>query len=188
MARPKDPEKRTAILDAAVHEIAATGIGAPTARIAKRAGIAEGTLFTYFSSKEELLNELYVALKTEFYTLVNTGFPHTANLERRAHHLWATYLNWAIAFPQRRQVSVQLNLAHFISEDARARASADRGPVYDTLAALDEQNSLRSLPHGAAAAMMSALQEAAMNLVAQTPEQRQTILEGMFQLFWRAVR
>ena len=52
MARPKDPEKHRAILDAAVEEIAETGLGAPTAKIAKRAGIAEGTLFTYFATKK----------------------------------------------------------------------------------------------------------------------------------------
>jgi len=62
MARVKSPEKRSAILEVAVHEIADTGLGAPTAKIAQRAGIAAGTLFTYFSNKEELLNELYLEL------------------------------------------------------------------------------------------------------------------------------
>ena len=36
------------------------GIGhAPTSAIAAAAGVAEGTLFTYFKTKDELLNELY---------------------------------------------------------------------------------------------------------------------------------
>ena len=58
MARVRSPEKRSAILRAAVHEIAEVGLGAPTAKIAGRAGVAAGTLFTYFANKEELLNEL----------------------------------------------------------------------------------------------------------------------------------
>ena len=41
-----------------MHEIAEVGLGAPTAKIARRAGVAAGTLFTYFANKEELLNEL----------------------------------------------------------------------------------------------------------------------------------
>jgi hypothetical protein len=53
MARVRSPEKRSAILQAAVHETAEVGPGAPTAKIARRAGVAAGTLFTYFANKEE---------------------------------------------------------------------------------------------------------------------------------------
>jgi AcrR family transcriptional regulator len=88
MARIKSPEKRSAILQAAVREIAEVGLGAPTAKIARRAGLAAGTLFTYFANKEELLNELYLELKIEVYRRVNTNFPRRANLEQRARHVW----------------------------------------------------------------------------------------------------
>ena len=46
MARAKSEEKRQAILRAAVREIARSGLGASTAKIAKGADVAEGTLFT----------------------------------------------------------------------------------------------------------------------------------------------
>jgi AcrR family transcriptional regulator len=50
MARVRSSEKRSAILEAAVHEIARSGLGASTAEIARSAGVAAGTLFTYFAS------------------------------------------------------------------------------------------------------------------------------------------
>jgi len=65
MARPRSDAKRNAILDAATRVIAVEGVSAPTAKIAKLARVAEGTLFTYFNNKDELLNELYLQLKTE---------------------------------------------------------------------------------------------------------------------------
>jgi AcrR family transcriptional regulator len=80
MARIKSPEKRSAIIQAAVREIAEVGLGAPTAKIARRAGLAAGALFTYFANKEKLLNELYLELKIEVYRRVNTNFPRKANL------------------------------------------------------------------------------------------------------------
>lgn len=83
-----------------MHEIAEVGLGAPTAKIARRAGVAAGTLFTYFANKEELLNELYLELKGEVYTRVNANFPHRGSLERCARHLWSSFLVWAIEFPQ----------------------------------------------------------------------------------------
>jgi len=44
MARPKSEDKRNAILAAAIPVIAEQGVGAPTAKIAQLAGVAEGTL------------------------------------------------------------------------------------------------------------------------------------------------
>src|SRR5258707_1571716 len=127
MARIKSPEKRNAILQAAVREIAKLGLGAPTAKIARRAGLAAGTLFTYFANKEELLNELYLELKIEVYRRVNSNFPRTANLERRARHVWSSYLDWAIEFPEKRKVSAQLNVSDLITPETRMRAAAERG-------------------------------------------------------------
>jgi AcrR family transcriptional regulator len=51
MARPKSDEKRSAILEAATRIIVAQGLSAPTAGIAKEAGVANGSLFTYFEQK-----------------------------------------------------------------------------------------------------------------------------------------
>src|SRR5258707_5071899 len=148
MARIRSPEKRTAILKAAVHEIAEVGLGAPTAKIARRAGVAAGTLFTYFANKEELLNELYVELKGEVYTRVNANFPHKGSLERRARHIWSSYLDWAIEFPEKRKVSVQLNVSDLITPETRTRIAEQRGTTDGTLSELGTRGALRGLPAG----------------------------------------
>jgi AcrR family transcriptional regulator len=188
MARVRSPEKRSAILQAAVHEIAEAGLGAPTAKIARRAGVAAGTLFTYFASKEELLNELYLDLKVEVYARVNAGFPHKASLERRAQHVWSSYLDWAIEFPEKRKVSAQLNVSDLITPETRARTAAERGTVDTTLSELGTRGALRGLPAGFAAATMSAMQEATMDFIAKQPKHRKGLIERAFQVFWRAVR
>ena len=65
MARPKSEDKRSAILGAATRVIVSEGLGAPTAMIAREAEVANGSLFTYFETKADLLNALYVELKGE---------------------------------------------------------------------------------------------------------------------------
>jgi AcrR family transcriptional regulator len=87
MARARSPEKRQAILQAAVREIAEAGLGASTGRIARSAGLAEGTMFTYFSSKDNLLNELYIELKTDVYRRIHADFPKDSTLRERARHI-----------------------------------------------------------------------------------------------------
>ena len=188
MARLRSPEKRSAILQAAVHEIAEAGLGAPTAKIAKRAGIAAGTLFTYFPNKEELLNELYLELKLEVYTRVNANFPRNGSLERRARHIWSSVLHWAIEFPDKRKVSAQLNLSDLITSETRMRAAAERNTIDATLGELATRGALRGLPPEFAAATMAAMQEATMEFVAKQPKHREQLIERAFQVFWRALR
>jgi len=188
MARLRSPEKRAAILEAAVHEIALAGLGAPTSKIAKRAGVAEGTLFTYFANKEQLLNDLYLELKLELYSRLNADFPHTASLERRAHHVWTSFLQWAIEFPEKRKVSVQLNLCDLVTPATRAVTAEHRGAIDATFTELTTHGALHSLPPGFAAAFMSAMQEAAMDFIAKQPTQREQLIEQTFKLFWRAVK
>ena len=63
MARPKSEDKKLALLEAATTAFAQSGIAASNAGIARNAGVAEGTLFRYFATKDDLINELYLFLK-----------------------------------------------------------------------------------------------------------------------------
>jgi len=60
MARKAGDNKRERILDAAVVELARQGYYQTTiAKIAARAGVADGTIYLYFKNKEELLLRLF---------------------------------------------------------------------------------------------------------------------------------
>jgi hypothetical protein len=75
MARPKSEDKCNAILSAATHIFAERGRGAATAAISSAAGLAEGTLFTYFKTKDELVSALYREIKLELADAMMSGFP-----------------------------------------------------------------------------------------------------------------
>ncbi len=60
MPRQATGRKKEAILDAAVVEIASHGYhGTTVAMIARRAGVADGTIYLYFAGKEEILVSLF---------------------------------------------------------------------------------------------------------------------------------
>jgi AcrR family transcriptional regulator len=144
-----------------------------SARLRRRspgAGVAAGTLFTYFANKEELLNELYVELKGEVYTRINANFPHKGSLERRARHIWSCVLDWAIEFPEKRKASLQLNVSDLISPETRTRAAAGRSTIGGTLSELGTRGAVRGLPAGFAMATMAAMQEATMEFIAKQPK------------------
>lgn len=188
MARLKSPEKRAAILDAAVEEIAEVGLGAATAKIAASAGVAAGTLFTYFASKDELLNELYRELKDEFYARVNADFPRKASLENRLRHIWMCYLAWTAESPKRRLVSAQLHLSGVITDETREFVAEGRGVIDATFRELETSRGARTLPGGFLRSVMSAMQDTTMDYVARQPRRRKEIVEKGFELYWRAVK
>lgn len=63
----KKDDKRAALLQAALELFAEKGFhGATTALIAKKAGVASGTLFCYFSTKDDLIHELFLEVRAKF--------------------------------------------------------------------------------------------------------------------------
>ncbi len=190
MARPKSPEKRDAILNAAAEEIADAGLGVATARIARRAGIAEGTLFTYFPTKDDLLNALYLELKKEGYLHIDQGFPLKGSLEQRTHHVWSSYIAWVIDSPAKRRTMAQLTVSEVITAETRAEASAGRVEVERMLSELTERTTLRNLPKGFAAVLMLSMQEATLDFISKAPTKakKQQLIEAGFAAFWRAIR
>ena len=188
MARARSPEKRQAILQSAVREIAEAGLGASTAKIAGGAGLAEGTMFTYFSSKDDLLNELYIELKTEIYQRIHAEFPVKSDLRGRTRHVWNEYLRWAMDKPEERKVSVLLNLSAIVTADTRAEVDSQRGAVAQTMDELDKQGSFRDLPPGFASSAMSAMQGAVMEMAARKPRQKAILIEQAFDAFWQMAK
>src|SRR6476660_6533234 len=119
MARPRSTDKRAAILAAAAEAVAVLGVSAPTAKIAKGAGVAEGTLFTYFANKDKLLNQLYLEVKTDLGNAIMAGYPSGGSLFERGRHFWDRYLGWGSAHPLKRKAARQLAVSNRITEESR---------------------------------------------------------------------
>src|SRR3984957_15578674 len=119
MARPLSADKRIAILNAACEVVALLGVSATTAKIAKGAGVAEGTLFTYFATKDDLLNRLYLELKTDLRDAMMTGYPAGKSLVDRNRHVWDRFVGWGSAHPLKRRAMRQLAVSDRITEESK---------------------------------------------------------------------
>src|ERR1700686_320701 len=125
VARPKSEDKRNAILDAATRLFAERGLtAAPTSEISKQAGVAEGTLFTYFTTKDDLINDLYREIKLELADAMMSGFPRRKSVRTRLRHVWEGYVNWGVANPKKRRVLAQLQVSGMLSKESIEAGSA----------------------------------------------------------------
>ena len=93
MARPKKDDKRARILQAAVKVFARKGyFAARVSEIAKRAGVADGTIYLYFRGKEDILVSLFDEVMTAHLVqaraeLEATPGPADRLLRIAEHHL-----------------------------------------------------------------------------------------------------
>ncbi|ALN92763.1 MULTISPECIES: TetR/AcrR family transcriptional regulator [Lysobacter] len=189
MARPRSEDKRNAILSAATRVFAEQGLAAPTAKIAREAGVAEGTLFTYFANKDELLNQLYLELKYEMREVMSEGLRRVdeEDLRELAHRFWVAYIDWGVMHPHKRKVVSTLTLSDRISTENRVAGAAAFAVFNSRLHNSVEQGLICSPSSSFVGALLGAIAEVTMDFVAREPERAAHYREAGFEAFWKSV-
>jgi AcrR family transcriptional regulator len=189
VARPKSEDKRNAILDAATRVFAERGLtAAPTSEISKQAGVAEGTLFTYFNTKDDLINALYREIKLELADAMMSGFPRKKSVRTRLRHVWESYLNWGVMNPEQRRVLSQLQVSGMLSKPSLEAGSAPFVEMQDMIRDAIEQHILRAdLPIELISKMLAASAEAAMDLIESKPAMANQYRNGGFEIYWAGI-
>ena len=187
MARPRSEDKRNAILSAAMNVIAEQGESAPTSRIAKLAGVAEGTLFTYFSTKDELLNHLYLHLKAELRDAIVKDYPWAESLKNQSHHAWVAYVDWGFREKKKRKVLSQLSTSDRISAHCKEQGMqtfADIGAtIHDGIA----KGLLRNYPIVFLLAILGSLADITIDFMTREPDQAEQYCNSGYEAFWNAI-
>jgi AcrR family transcriptional regulator len=89
--------KKENILKAALELFVNQGFHAtPTSQIAFKAGVANGTIFHYFKTKEELINILYLETKDNYFIKITEDFDSSQAIIQRFHLIWINTITWAM--------------------------------------------------------------------------------------------
>jgi AcrR family transcriptional regulator len=183
MARPKSEEKRRAILDAAMQVFAERGIAnAPTWAISKAARVAEGSLFTYFETKDELMSELYRELRQEFSRHLE-DFPQDADAKTRLRFIWDKYLELGAKHPDHLKVLTQLRTSGKLFKENEKPAAA----FVDLLKATHDAvagSELEAAPPELLVLMLRSQAEMAIEFIQANPECAESCREVGFRMVW----
>lgn len=83
-------DKRTAIMETALKLFTERGFqGTSTAQISKEAGVATGTFFNYFPTKEDLINSLYFEVKGRLNSSMEKEIESESTFQERVRRLWS---------------------------------------------------------------------------------------------------
>lgn len=184
VARPLSEEKREAILEAAAELVAQAGTGAPTAKIAKAAGVSEGTLFTYFATKDELLNQLFVEIETNLAERL-TSDPAVGNPRDRVRHVWDQLIDWGVANPVQRRAIRQLKVSDRISAKSRRHCDA----LFCEAREVVEQGLAGHIQPQRASfyidTVLMGLADIVIEAIATKPKDAKHLRQAGFDLFWK---
>ena len=189
MARPKSEDKRNAIIDAATRLFAERGLAAaPTSEISKQAGVAEGTLFTYFKTKDDLINALYREIKLELADAMMSDFPRKKNVRTRLRHVWDRYVNWGIANSKQRKALAQLQVSEVLTKESKDAGGAPFVEFQTMIRDAIEQRVFRNdLPVELISKSLAALVEATIDLTVSNPSKANKYRHSGFQMFWAGI-
>jgi len=112
-------DKREAILETALVLFTERGFyGTPTAMISREAGVATGTLFFYFKTKEELIDALYRQIKGEAGAALRQGVEKERTIQAKICRVGENAIAWGIRNPEKFRFMEQFACSPFVSTTA----------------------------------------------------------------------
>ncbi len=98
IAHSEISEKQKAILNASLQLFVEYGFhGTPTSKIATEAGIAHGTIFTYYKTKDDLIAALYEYTKSQLRDYLTINVSAKGTLKERFRDIFFYSVKWSLA-------------------------------------------------------------------------------------------
>jgi AcrR family transcriptional regulator len=147
ISQSKLENKRERILLAARRLFVKQGFhSTPTSAIAREAGVANGTLFHYFNTKEELINTLYKETNKSVFTISTAGVDKEKNINRKLRLLWYNTVKWAMNRPQDFLFLQQYSNSPFTSQITQEKISDHSSLYYDLINQGKDKGILKDIP------------------------------------------
>ncbi|WP_249780926.1 TetR/AcrR family transcriptional regulator [Bradyrhizobium sp. dw_78] len=172
-------------MSAAIRIIASQGLGAATAAIAQEAGVSNGSLFTYFETKADLFNQLYLELKAETAAAALDGLPAGSDIRKQTFHMWSQWLRWATSYPEKRRTLAHLSVSDDITPESRQAGHQTMAGIAKLLERSRENGPMRDVPLGFVVALMNALADATIDFTINDPANAHKHSMTAFDALWR---
>lgn len=116
----KIQDKRAAALQATLELIAEQGFhGTPMSQIAQRANIGVGTIYRYFPSKEDLINSLYITIKTYLAKFILKEYSECSSIQQKFMVLLRNLIDYYVEHPKEFLFMEQYSNSPMITFDTR---------------------------------------------------------------------
>ncbi len=191
MARTLNPERRAKLLSSALTLFVKNGIAnTSTAEIAKGAGTAAGTLFLYFPTKQDLLNELVLKIGKEQSDHINQLLEPSLSARETFFIIWHGTVTWFLENVEAYRYIQQVRDSGMISESAVQESSKFFGYYYNAIQKGFQEGSIKTYPLGLIGDFLYQDIVAVINHISRQPDsdQREETIRQGFEIFWDGIK
>jgi len=191
MVRKPDPEKRALYLNAALKLFVANGVqNTSTAAIAKEAGTAAGTLFLYFPTKQDLLNELILDIARKQSESVKDNLDPDLSVRDTFFAIWEGTVRWFSQNLASYQYVQQVRDSGWLDERVTQDSNQYFEYFYVAIEKGLDENAIEPYPLELIGEILYRDIVAVMNLIKVQSDQDvlEAYIQSGFEIFWKGIR
>jgi AcrR family transcriptional regulator len=189
--RTKDYGKVEVIFEAGLDLISSEGIAGLTMKsLAARSGMATGTLYIYFRSKEELFQRMYIYYRNRSLERFMQGYDPSEPFRIGLKKVYINYLTHRIEHHSESIFLEQYYRSSYITEEQNALAEAMKHPVYEVIQRGKREQLIKNDVDDEMLflAMLGFVRELADEHVTKQYKMTPERIEKAFQLTWDMIR
>lgn len=183
-------DKRIAILEAALKLFTEKGFhGTSTAEISREAGVATGTLFNYFPTKEDLINSLYFEVKGDLSHAMGKDIGAESIFQNKLRKIWSNLIKWGVDNQEEFLFVGQFCNSPYISKFTHEEVMKEYVFLHDLVNEGIKIGEIRDFSEELIIAIFYQSSRTVVNLILDSdPSQdKNEIIEDGFQIIWRGL-
>ncbi len=142
----KNTDKRSALLSATLDLVSNHGFhNTPMAKIAKLADVSAGTIYNYFSNKQDLVDSLYLHIKDEFTNAAFQGYDEEKPVKEGVKLIWFNMIEYKMSNPKQANFLSQCENSQIVSASVREQALQHLQPLLDLWERGQEEEIIRDV-------------------------------------------
>jgi len=191
MVRELSNEKRERFLQAALKLFAANGLqNTSTAEIAKEAGTAAGTLFLYFPTKRDLINELALWISQAEADTINALLTPSLSVRDAFFTIWDGSIRWLLENPDAYKYSQQTRDSGLIYPEVSRKSGELFSFFYTAIQKGLQEELIKPYPIDLIGGFLYQGIVAVINYIQSQPDRSNltvSIQQG-FEIFWDGIK
>ena len=183
-------DKQEALIKTALRLFVERGFyGTPTSLISKEAGVATGTLFFYFKTKEDLIDTIYRQVKAEAADAMCRGLDHEPDARAKLHRLGRNAVAWGTEHPEKMKFMEFFAHSPFVSATAQKEGMSRFLFMQDLFEEGIREGTIRDIDPGLLIFMMASSFSGLIARVAAagSDAERETIITQGLDFVWNGL-
>ncbi len=191
MIRKLAPDKRESFLNAALKLFVANGVqNTSTAAIATEAGTATGTLFLYFPTKQDLINELILKMAQEQSEYMRTLLDPALSVRDTFFTIWSGSIHWLLENMDLYEFNQQIRDTNLVEEVIAQETGKYFSYYYEAIQRGLDEGVIKTYPIDLIGGFLYQDIVAVMNVLRaqSSPRKQEEIIQMGFDIFWDGIR